>query len=184
MNEVVRNDILAILADVADALKDPLLKTEILFNCSNRCIHNASIFQDQDSVRLAVVVYALYKIKKKYSVIPEEADVYLAKAVEYLRNYNVEQYRRNIQLAIEQISKISHFRTYVERVLDDAKIKKGAKLIDHGISVAQASEVLGVSQWEMQNYLGKSDISDDLDDDNKTRLVKRIVFARSLFGLN
>ena len=82
------------------------------------------------------------------------------------------------------ISKIELIRPFISQVMEDARIKKGAKLVDHGISVAQASDVLGVSQWELQNYLGKSGINEDMSlDDNKKKVVNKILFARKVFGL-
>ena len=63
MNDRIRNDILAVLRRLAEILevkeeKDTLEIKEL----SNRVIHDASIFQDDDSVSVAVLVYALSKI--------------------------------------------------------------------------------------------------------------------------
>lgn len=184
MNEKVRTDSLSILEGVIDILRSPTVNTDFLFDYSNKCIHNASIFQDQDSVRLAVIIYAIYKIHKRFTKINEEILKYLMYSKENLDKYDFEQYRLNFAKIIEIISKVSSLQPYISQVLEDAKIKKGAKLIDHGISVGQASEILGVSQWDMQNYLGKSGIQEDMNvDEGKKRLLKKLTLSRKMFGI-
>jgi hypothetical protein len=43
---------------------------------------------------------------------------------------------------------------------------------------------LGVSQWELQNYLGKSGLGDDVTlDENKKKVANKILFARKVFGM-
>lgn len=184
MNETIQKDSLSILEGVTSAIKDSQVNSDILFEYSNRCTHNASIFQDQDTIRLAIVVYSLYKIHKRFTKIPDDLAKLLFSAKQSIKSYNVEQYRADITKVIDKISKISSLQPYISQVLDDARIKKGAKLVDHGISVGQAADVLGVSQWEMQNYLGKSGISEDMNvDDGTKRLLKRLSVMRSLFKL-
>lgn len=184
MNETIRTDSLAILDGVTSAIKDSLVSSDVLFEYSNKCTHNASIFQDQDSVRLAVVVYALYKIHKRFMKISDDIVKLLFSARKDLQEYNVESYRSDIGKIIDKISKISSLQPYISQVLDDAKVKKGAKLIDHGISVGQASDVLGVSQWEMQGYLGKAGFSEEMNvDDSTERLIKKLNVMRSIFKL-
>ena len=62
MNEIVKRDILAVLNDLAGILK---VKEESdaaqIKELSNHVIHNASIFQEEDSVSIAILIYALSK---------------------------------------------------------------------------------------------------------------------------
>lgn len=184
MNETIQKDSLSILNGVTEAIKDSQISSDVLFEYSNRCTHNASIFQDQDTIRLAIVVYALYKIHKRFTKIPADLVKYLFSARQNIKDYRIEQYRSDISKIIDSISKVSSLQPYISQVLDDARIKKGAKLVDHGISVGQAADVLGVSQWEMQNYLGKTGFSEEMNvDDSTKRLLKRLSVMRSLFKL-
>ena len=59
-HEEIYGDILSILQETLTALKkgDYTALKEI----SNHTIHNASIFQDQDSLSIAVLIYAVHKI--------------------------------------------------------------------------------------------------------------------------
>ena len=63
MESAVRNDALRIISRVIEILeakeeKDPMELKEL----SNNTIHNASVFQDECSVSIAVLIYALSKI--------------------------------------------------------------------------------------------------------------------------
>jgi len=80
---------------------------------------------------------------------------------------------------LELISKSDiKLKMYIEEVIRQAEIKKGTKLYDHGISLGQAANVLGISQWELMNYVGKTQISDH---GQSTNIVKKIKFTRGLF---
>src|SRR3989344_1696649 len=69
MNDVVRKDILAVLNSLANILEVKEEKDIIeIKNLSDRVIHNASIFQDEYSVSVAILVYSLSKIiERMYS---------------------------------------------------------------------------------------------------------------------
>src|SRR3989338_3046342 len=67
MDETVRKDALSTIDRVIEILRVkewndiPELK-----DLSNQTIHNASVFQDECSVSIAIVVYALYKIIERH----------------------------------------------------------------------------------------------------------------------
>ena len=46
--------------------------------------------------------------------------------------------------------------------------------------MAKASEILGISQWELMNYIGKTQINDNIPDIIDAR--SRLRFARGLFS--
>ena len=62
MNEAVKQDILSLLDSVIGILaseeETDLVELEEL---SNKIIHSASIFQDEDSISIALLIYSLYK---------------------------------------------------------------------------------------------------------------------------
>jgi len=74
----------------------------------------------------------------------------------------------------------SKLSVYVEEVFDKAKINKGSRLHEHGLSLGRTAKILGVSEWELMDYVGKTGIADV-----KLNLTKnigeRLKFARSLF---
>ena len=68
-------------------------------------------------------------------------------------------------------------RLYVEEVINQAKIKKSSKIYYHGISLARAASMLGVSQWELMNYIGKTSITEF----SPGNVKKRLEFTRKIF---
>ena len=60
MKEEIRKDLLKVLEKVVPALRSE--DSRELKWLSNNTIHNAGIFQDRDSVSLAVILYSLSKI--------------------------------------------------------------------------------------------------------------------------
>lgn len=181
MNPVVKKDILDVIEKVLRALKDN--ETALLGELSNHVIHDASIFQDDDSVSFAILVYALSKtierciecgvgFDKVYSLLNE--------ALRALKSDDDEGYRARIHDVFAVIqSADSGLKLYIEEVINKAKVKKGSKLHEHGISIARTAEILGVGQWELMSYVGKTRIGESVSEDD---VRKRIVFARRLFA--
>jgi hypothetical protein len=177
MNEIIKQDILFVLKNVVKSLRGRNINE--LYELSNETIHNSSIFQDQDSLQIAVLVYSLSKIINRKGFdrrFPNYAkDAYFA-----LKRNNIEKYRAKIGNIFDLINKTDeNIGLYVMKVINEAKIKKGSKIYDHGISMSRASSMLGISQWELMNYVGKTNLEENASADIKERLK----FARSLFGI-
>src|SRR3989338_4937323 len=63
MHDIIKRDIIAVLTELVEILKvkeesDMVQMKEL----SNHVIHNASVFQDEDSVSIAILIYSLSKI--------------------------------------------------------------------------------------------------------------------------
>ena len=50
--------------------------------------------------------------------------------------------------------------SYVKDVFRKAEINKAFKLYEHGLSVQQTANLLGVSLWDLSSYIGQSKISE------------------------
>ena len=68
---------------------------------------------------------------------------------------------------------------YLQEVINKAQIKKGCTMCEVGVSTAQASQVMGVSQWDIMGYLGKTSITDQHAASHNVKI--RLQFARRLF---
>lgn len=182
MKEKIKKDLLDILNRVIGIIEVKEKKdiTE-LKDLSDHTIHNSSVFQDEDSIRIAVAIYAISKIiYRKKGNIPEEIVVEIVKARNCLKNNQFESYRAAVRDLFRRISKIDdELSLYVQEVIKQGEIKKGGKLYEHGISMAQAADVLGISAWELMNYVGKTRIADIPYE--KTGVRQRLKFARGLF---
>jgi len=179
MDEHIRKDILDILNKSIRFVKskDPVG----LMDLSNRTVHDASIFQDEDSVGIAVIIYSLSKlIQRSDKSVSHKLSSYLKKSVEALSSKNISAFRKYMKTVIGEIPVIdSKLKLYIEEVVNQAQIKKGSRIYAHGISMARACEMLGVTQWEMMNYIGKTSIPDTGKDE--FGIKSRLNLARSLF---
>jgi hypothetical protein len=181
MDDTVKKDIISTLAEVIELLK---VKEEAdileIRNISNHTIHNATIFQDEDSISIAILIYALSKvIERSFGKVNymKFLDL-LNSARSHLDKGHVDGYRKSVKNVFTEISRIDKkAELYVEKVINQAQIKKGSKLHEHGVSIGRAADILGISQWELANYVGKTSLS-DLETINA---VDRLKFVRGLF---
>ncbi|MBI2651010.1 hypothetical protein HYX01_00915 [Candidatus Woesearchaeota archaeon] len=184
MNEIVRKDALEIIKKVIAILSIKGEKDIIgLKGLSNHTIHNASVFQDEISVSVAVLLYALSKIieRKRNEMDYGSIIMHLENAQKYLEKSEESNFSSAIRKLFSEISSIdSKLKLYIEEVVNQAQIKKGYKLCEHGLSCGKASEVLGISQWELMNYIGKTKLSEGIEDIIDVK--ERMRLARGLFS--
>lgn len=188
MEYVIKKDIISILRKAIQIIKQE--DVPALDELSNHTIHNASIFQDKDSIKIAVIIYALSKIIHRSEQRTDEWDKAkkivlknLQDARFYLEKNKDEKYRVLIKQILNRVGKIdTKLRLYIEDVLNKAKIVKGSKLYEHGISIGKATDILGISQWELLSYVGKTQIVDRYKED-VIPITKRLDYTKSLFNV-
>ena len=178
----------ALLKDIIKKVIKAVQKQDSLYlrKISNYSLHNASVYQDQNSVAIAVITYALSKIierpHKKIRDLPyfwKELAKELDEARLFIDEENV--YKNIIKDIFNKISKIDEkLALYIEEVIDKARITKGSKIYEHGISLARAAEILGVSEWELMNYVGKTRMIDQ-EPEAGLSVHQRLGLARALF---
>jgi hypothetical protein len=181
MEPIVRQDILAVLEKAVEAIRAGDVST--LGALSNQTIHNASIYQDEDSISVAILVYSLSKVVQRFGERGESMNGVsgkLGQAAARLRGNDERGFRDGLHHLFEVVSSMDRkLRLYIEEVIAKARVKKGSKLYEHGLSIARTAEILGISQWELQSYIGKTaltEIGHALPD-----VRRKLEFARSLF---
>ncbi|MBS3147318.1 hypothetical protein J4219_00370 [Candidatus Woesearchaeota archaeon] len=180
MRPIIKEDIENVLSKVLAALeKHDFIE---LSKLSNHTIHDASIFQEDDPLTLAVLVYSLSKVIRRCVERDKSCPLVesqLKSALEALRANDDNAYRTIIKRVLQGISEMdSQMKLYIQEVVSNARIKKGSKIHEHGISIARTAELLGLSMWELQNYIGKT-VSDVAPDG--IRVKDRLRKARELF---
>jgi len=188
----VRRDVLFVLKSAIKAVKKE--DAAELKRISNMTIHNASTYQDSDSITVAVIIYALYKIcsrcfskeraaaSKDFVKYLENMRVQLKRAYEFLQKRRYEDYTSSIKAMFESIKEIEdEFGLYITEVLKQARIKKGSKIYEHGISAGRAAEMLGISLWELMDYIGHTKIPEQKPVATKP-MKQRLKEVRKLFG--
>ncbi len=185
MNQVIKEDLLKELEEVLEILK---VREEAdiaqLEEVSNHTIHDASVFQDIDAIQMAVLVYSLYKIMggvqdKEY----QQIFAALGRAKKSLEKNNLGEYNKDIGLLFSIIKKIDEKSgLFFREVLEAAKIKKGAQLFRHGLSLGKAAEILGITKWELSSYAGGTVYSEQHEEMISAK--KRLGYAQELFAVS
>jgi len=185
MDNVTKKNIIDVLKEVYDSAKSKDIKR--LKELSNFTVHSASVSQDEDSLSIAILIYSLFKIygrpdyekTKSWYFFNKNTLLSLKTARDKLINDDIEGYSNIIKDyfdSIEQLDK--QLRRYIQEIIEQAKIKKGTRVYEHGISMGRTAELLGISKFELMDYIGKTGIADVNVGKN---LSDRLNKARGLF---
>ena len=161
------DNILRILKETKEAIKSN--DTAKIKELSNQTTNTASLTQDPDNIDVAVIVYSIGKILERpnyrdlrgwddfYRIITSFLDL----SIKDVSENNEKGFRKDFQMIHKAINKLSgKLKKYIDEVFRDAQINKASRLYAHGISMAQTAELLGISQYELAEYSGKTGIAD------------------------
>ena len=187
MIEKERDHIVKLLTKAQRALRNK--NTIVLRSLSDRTIHTASIYKDIDSIVVATTIYALSKIieRERYKEYKEWPSFYnlaiknLGLAAQNLKQNRIRQFRQrlvDIRKTANNFS--SNLKGYIKEVFEKAAINKASRLYEHGVSFSETSDLLGISQWELAEYVGKTGIS-DVNLGITVPIKERINFTKKLF---
>ncbi len=156
-----KEHIIEVLENTKKALKERNVR--MLKELSNQTIHAASVYQDPDNIALAVVIYVLSKIIERKTHlgkdIGELIETYnkcISNSIIALKKDNDVICRteiKNIMAFINQLSGV--LKEEIKDVLKKARINKASRIYEHGISMRQTADLLGISIWELAEYAGK-----------------------------
>lgn len=181
--------------DITSILKDALLTikqndTEKLRKISDHTIHDASIFQDKHSTSIAVIIYSLSKIFEKnnykeyenWNLFKMKCVKHLEKAKDYLAIDQEKKYNNEIKMLYRLIAEIEkELGMFITQVLNQAEIKKGSRIYEHGISIGRTAELLGISPWDLMSYVGQTKIA-EMGPAEKKSVKERMDFTKKLFS--
>lgn len=163
----------------------------LLKDLSDDTLNHAAMQQDDQSISIAVIVYALSKIidrmqEKELSTqtaILDRIQNRMEKAKLLLDKGNQQQYKEVMKEIFAKINEIDvKFTEYVQEVIEKAKVKKASKMHERGISLGRTAELLGLTQWDLMNYVGKTMLY-DREPVSKVSLKQRMAYAEELFGI-
>ncbi len=161
----------------------------VIKDLSNQTIHDATISQEGDSIVVAVLVYSLGKIMQRdhyrrmegwnefYSVLMKNLD----SSVNALEKDNIKNFRLSIGRIRNSLNELSgDLRIYIKDVFRKSEINKAFKLYEHGLSLEQTADLLGVNLWDLSSYVGQSSLGEAKV--NESMPVKnRIKIAEEIF---
>ena len=181
MQDIVNRDISSALKQLRGILETKEKDTLEIKELSNRITTSASIFQDENFISVAVLIYSLSKIMERKRDIDYKKIVKILEECQFQLNKNdADGFKNSITEFSKFLRSIDRkLSLYVQEVINHSQIKKGCRLCESGISVARASDILGISQWELMSYLGKTTIADAYP--VPINIKSRMKFARELF---
>lgn len=184
MKDVIKKEILYDLDKVLEILRTrEEHDIEGLKSLSDHSIEDVALHKDLDLISISVLVYSLYKIFVSLNQKDIEEIINLSNnAKDSLVKNNLKKYNFCIKSLFNQIRK-SHapVREHLQDVMQAARIKKGAVLLQKGLSIGQAAGLMGLSNWDLQEYAGKTTFSEAHQE--KMPVAKRLKIAFDIFGV-
>ncbi len=184
MKEDIRKEILNDLQGALAILQTRESKDiEELKTLSDHSIEDIAVQKDLELVSVTVLLYSIYKVvscmeEKNYEQLLQE----LQNAKAGLEQRNLSKYNGSIKKLYELIRKCNaQVKEHLNDVMQAARIKKGATLLQRGLSLGQAAGLMGLSNWELQQYAGKSTALDQHIE--KIPAQNRMKKALQLFGV-
>lgn len=182
MKEAVRKSLSKDLHKTIAILETKEAKDALeLKSLSDHTIEDVALYKNLDAISLAVLIYSIFKT---YNCISGENYAQLLKtlkgAAQKLDGRNLGGYNQGLKKAFSIVKKCNAaIKTHVQDVFHAAKIKKGTTLLEHGLSIARAAQVMGISRWELTEYTGKTHILDQ--EHEKVHVISRVQNAFRLF---
>jgi predicted XRE-type DNA-binding protein len=156
---------------------------------SNQTIHDACNYQDPASITLATLLYALSKLIERndfkkirnWDLLVKKFSAFLDLAIKALGENDHKRYSSYVEQARKSLENQSVvIKPYIESVIQKAAINKGSKIYEHGISQEQTAKLLGISQWEIAEYLGQK--ASEVKQNQTINIKQRAKMALEFFG--
>lgn len=189
MRPEVKADAIRILNGVITAFKK--YDAEEIMALSDTIIHTASVSQQQHVLQLAMVIYSIGKIIARGKIRRYPQDKWntfvtitrneLDCTLTAINTNNYKKYTKcllNIQQAVMMLDE--SFMSYADHVINHAKLTKGTKIYEHGVSMKLVAELFGVTEWELMDYAGKTRMLDR--DAEPSDVPSRLEKARRFFN--
>ncbi|HLC58368.1 MAG TPA: hypothetical protein VJI68_00755 [Candidatus Nanoarchaeia archaeon] len=188
MDNKEKQHLMNVLDQATDAINKQDLK--LLKDLSNETIHSAAIYQEEHFITIAVLIYTLSKFYERdyhYAQFKGWKNVCvgcsnkLEEAKEKLSRNDFDGFNESLKSYLNILKNMDKkLKYYIEDVIRKAKINKASRLYEHGISLGRTAELLGISKFELMDYIGKTGIHDRKEVITLDPL-KRIGFMRELF---
>ncbi|MDA3836739.1 MAG: hypothetical protein PF542_03895 [Nanoarchaeota archaeon] len=160
------DNVLRVLEQTLYAIQND--NSQPLKELSDQTLHAATT-GDEDNLLVAVVVYSLGKIlsRSDYRTLRDWESFHrivtssLKCSINDLKKGNTDKFRKDFMLIKKAINKVSgKLKTYIKEVFKNAEISKASRIYEHGISAGKTARMLGITLYDLQNYIGQTGISE------------------------
>jgi len=180
-----RGHILKILKKTLEALQT---KDYVeIKSLSNKIIHQASIEQDPDIVSLAVIIYSLsklieretYKTEKNWNSFYKAFIQNIQDMIHALEKNDIDDFREEVNQNRKLIQNLSgKLKSFIQDVFRKSQVNKASKIYEHGISMETTAKILGITVWELAEYVGskveKNGFTSTIPIRNRIKLVEEV----------
>ncbi len=184
MEEEVRKELIGLLDKALNILKTREKKdVEELQELSEEAIEGVALHKNLDLISVTVLIYSLYKVvplvrKQDYQDLLEG----LQEAGQSLRGSELGRYNSCIRKLFAVVRKSdTKVKVHLHDIMHAARIKKGTALLERGLSIGQAAGLMGLSNWDLQQYAGRTRVLERHHE--KIRARCRLKTAFKLFGI-
>ena len=139
--------------------------------------------------RNIVIIYSLSKIveRQDYRSLPgwsnfyKKINLFLEDSIGDVERKDYPGFRDNIKKMRASIESLSgKLKKYIKELFRNSEINKASRIHEHGISMEQTAKLLGITLYELADYVGKTGIADVPE--NLTMNVKsRIKLVEEIF---
>jgi hypothetical protein len=171
----IHEDVCIDLTKTLESIQDALSKRDAkeLSELSNHTMHCSSIYREKRALFIAMISYSLGKIvdkgelERKYAEELEDFVDGMVKnfgaLIDFIKKRDFEKVDNAINNMLKTISDFdASFGTYVDDILEFSKIQKGAKAYEHGLSLSNIAEMIGVSKWDLMKKVGETKIHEEM----------------------
>ena len=161
MKEVIKKEI---LYDLREAIKILEKREDKDFQelkvLSNHAIEDVAAHKDLDVISLTVLIYSIYKVVNCLNDQDyKDILLLLEKSENSLVRGNLGKYNSHIKKLFQIVEGCNaKVKEHLQDVMQAAKIKKGTILLEKGLSIGQAAGLMGLSNWDLQQYASKTNV--------------------------
>ncbi len=184
MKEVVKKIIISTIDKVLKVLETEEKSGYAgLKQLSDEIIEDVALHKDLDLISMAVLVYSLYKVSDcAIPSIKDEIYSKLRSSSKSLKENQFRGYNQNISKLYSLVRSCSpKIKEHLQDVMQAAKVKKGTVLLQKGLSIGQAAGLMGLSNWDLQQYAGGTSAIETTHEVVKATL--RLKKALQIFGV-
>lgn len=140
--------------------------TKQLRDLSDQTIHSASVYQHTDYILVAIIIYVLSKMVERKDKIKISNWQQFIKDINNLLALSISAIqRKKYSLFVRFLVKTKNYienssqdlRPMIQELLRKASINKASKIYEHGISLTKTTRLLGISPWELSEYIGEKE---------------------------
>lgn len=150
---------------------------------SDHAIEDVALYKDIDVISITVLIYSIYKVSNSLTETNYKKLLYELETAKFnLEKNNYSNYNKTIKNLFNIVKSCNaRIKKHLDDVMHAAKISKGTTLLKKGLSIGQAAGLMGLSNWDLQQYAAKTTAQSFHE---KVKAKDRLKLALNIFGVS